>query len=88
MNEILLNKSELSKAIRRSRGYVTAMIDGGYNMKYASLTTAEHALDWLYENQGFKRTDYFCRRGLLGKSPSRKQRGVGKYDARRNSRGQ
>lgn len=58
----LLNKRELAELMKRSRGYITSMIAGGYRMRYGTRTTLEHALTWLEENPDFRSTEFFKRR--------------------------
>jgi hypothetical protein len=69
----ILNKSQLAESLGRSRGYVTAMVTGGYEMEFGTTTTLPHALAWLRANRDFRSTGFWSRRGLSG-TPSNRAR--------------
>jgi len=43
----VLNAKGLARSLGRHQQFVTAMKRAGYTFRYGSLTTQEHALEWL-----------------------------------------
>lgn len=66
-NTTHINCTELAMALRRSRQYVSAMKEAGYQMEFGTMTTLAHAEQWLRDHRDFRITGYLDRhRGKRG----------------------
>lgn len=55
---IPLIAKELAAALKKSVWYVSAMRAAGYQFAFGTMTTLQHALDWLAANPHWRSTEY------------------------------
>lgn len=84
--EIPLNIKDLAAAIGRSRSYVEAMRQAGYQFTHANRSLASDALRWLRRNPEFRSTSYrWGKKGASKRLPRPQPVAAGNSDAQVHS---